>query len=266
MIQHLKAVWTFRYFWMSLVKMDLLTRYRKSVLGVAWSLLHPLAMTAIFCLVFANLMGGGDWKRYAQLTLAGMAVYGFLRDSTLQGTQSLIRHESYIRQIPLPFGIYSLRIMLSNAVHFLITLAVLVVMIAVFQRSGRVFADLWMVLPMIALAVLFAWALAAVAGFATVYFHDLSHLLEIAAQLLFFLTPIVYGRELLVNPEKGTNKAWIADWNPAAAFIETFRKPLIDGTPASAQEYLLAAGTTVAAVGLAMLTIGKLSKRVIFQM
>jgi ABC-type polysaccharide/polyol phosphate export permease len=262
MIQHMKAVWTFRYFWMSLVKMDLLTRYRKSVLGVAWSLLHPLSMTAIFCFVFANLMGGGDWKRYAQLTLAGMAVYGFLRDSTLQGTQSLIRHESYIRQIPLPFGIYSLRVMLSNAVHFLITLGVLVALIAVFQQSGRVFTHLGMVLPMIGLAVVLAWALAAIAGFATVYFHDLSHLLEIAAQLLFFLTPIVYGRDIL---EKGNN-AWIADWNPAAAFIETFRKPLIDGVPADPQAYLLAAGTTAAAVALACLTIGKLSKRVIFQM
>ena len=49
MMNHLQAVWTFRYFWLSLVKMDLMTRYRKSVLGVAWSLLHPLSMTAIFC-------------------------------------------------------------------------------------------------------------------------------------------------------------------------------------------------------------------------
>lgn len=243
--------------------MDLMTRYRKSVLGIAWSLLHPLSMTAIFCLVFAGMMGkDGEWAPYAQQTLAGMAVYGFLRDSTLQGTQSLIRHESYIRQCPLPFGIYSLRTMLSNAVHFLISLVVLIVMIVVLQQSGRVLGDIWMVLPMILVAVVFAWAVAAVAGFATVYFHDVSHLLEIAAQLLFFLTPIMYGRKLLDDRGLG----WLSDWNPAAAFIETFRKPLIEGQLADPQAYLLTVGSTVVAVGLACLTIGKLSKRVIFQM
>ena len=262
MMNHLRAVWTFRYFWMSLVKMDLMTRYRKSVLGVAWSLLHPLSMTAIFCLVFANLMANGNWPLYAQTTLAGMAVYGFLRDCTLQGTQSLIRHESYIRQCPMPFGIYSLRIMLSNAVHFLITFGVLVVMIAVFKKNGEVFAHLWMAVPMLLLSIVCAWALATIAGFATVYFHDVSHLLEIAAQLLFFLTPIVYGRDIL---EKGGN-GWLADWNPAAAFIETFRKPLIDGQPANTQAYLLAVGSTLAAVAVACVVVNKLSKRVIFQM
>jgi ABC-type polysaccharide/polyol phosphate export permease len=265
MVEHMKAIWKFRYFWTSLVKMDLMTRYRKSVLGIGWSMLHPLAMTAIFCLVFAQLMDQ-NWMTYAQATLAGMAVYGFLRDSTLQGTQSLIRHESYIRQCPLPFGLYSLRVMLSNAVHFLITLAVLVLMIAGFQvyegDASKVLAGVWKILPMIPVAFVFAWAVATVTGFATVYFHDVSHILDIGAQLMFFLTPIIYGRQTLAD----RGMEWVADYNPAAAFIDCFRTPLMTGEPAFVHQYLLASGTAAVMGGLAVLTVAKLHKRVIFQM
>ena len=58
MTTYLAAVWRFRFFWMSLVRMDLRTRYRRSLLGIGWSLLQPLAMTAIFCLVFPQLHDG----------------------------------------------------------------------------------------------------------------------------------------------------------------------------------------------------------------
>ena len=49
---YLAAIWNCRFFWLSLVKIDLRSRYRGSVLGICWSLLHPIAMTAILCVVF----------------------------------------------------------------------------------------------------------------------------------------------------------------------------------------------------------------------
>ena len=60
MTTYLATVWRFRYFWMSLVRMDLRTRYRRSLLGIGWSLLQPIAMTAIFCLVFQQMMGASS--------------------------------------------------------------------------------------------------------------------------------------------------------------------------------------------------------------
>src|SRR3954466_13870983 len=102
MMDHLKAVWAFRYFWMSLVKMDLRSRYRRSVLGIGWSVLHPLAMSAVFCLVFAEIMrvqdggvGGfpAQWRGYAAYLLTGMAVWEFIRNSTAIGCQALLMNE-----------------------------------------------------------------------------------------------------------------------------------------------------------------------------
>src|SRR5262245_7104491 len=85
MIQHLTAMWKFRHFLFALVKLDLRLRYRRSVLGVGWSLLNPIAMTIVFTVVFSNLLGGGDPIAYAASVLTGMAVWSFLRDSTLNG-------------------------------------------------------------------------------------------------------------------------------------------------------------------------------------
>jgi lipopolysaccharide transport system permease protein len=306
MIQDLVTIWKFRYFWLSLVKMDLMTRYRKSVLGVLWSLLNPLGMTLIFCVVFTRL-NAAAWDSYAKFLIAGIAAFAFLRDCAVGGCQSLIRHEGYIRQAPLPFAVYSLRVMLSNAVHFLITLGVVVVLVAVLpparldehgkptqgwvnpraQAMGEappatdspptppaglvesvtngdwgVFGRLWMVLPAVVLAMVCGWALATITGFATVYFHDISHLLELFAQFFFFITPVMWYQHAVVPP----GYEWLVDFNPASAFIDLFRLPLVYAQTPDLATYCYATMVTAVAVGVAAAMVNKLSKRVIFQL
>ena len=260
MMQHLKAVWTSRYFWLSLVKMDLVTRYRRSVLGIAWSLLYPLAMTAVFCVVFSQF-NGANWREYAQRTLAALAVWEFLRNTLVQGCKSFLQNEAYIRLSPLPYGIYPLRTVMGNSIHFLISLFVLVVLVAVLG-DVYVHRTIGAVLPAILMAMLFGWGIATVAAFATTYFHDVSHLIEVSAQAFFFLTPIIYGREMLDLKQLG----WLVDVNPAYVFIEIIREPLIAGVIPTWDRYAYAGGLTAASVGLALGTIAWLQKRVIFHL
>jgi ABC-type polysaccharide/polyol phosphate export permease len=261
MFEHLKAVWSFRHFWMALVRLDLRQRYRRSVLGIGWSLLNPLAMTAVYCLVFSSLFGNGNWRDYAPYLLAGMAVWQFLTNSIVQGCTAFIRNESYIRQCPLPLGIYPLRAVMGTAIHFLISLFVVVALVAVLKQSFAVFGVLWAVAPAVVLLVMFAWALATLAGFATVYFHDTQHLVEVGTQMLFFLTPIFYTRKVL----DAKNIGWLADMNPAFQFIEVIRGPLT-GEPPSLVLMAQVSALTVVALGLAFGTIGWLQKKLIFQL
>ncbi len=305
MIQDAATIWKFRHFWLSLVKMDLMTRYRKSVLGIFWSLLQPIGMTAIFCLMFTKLVQSDPFS-YAKFLIAGMVSFGFLRDCTTGGCNSLTRHESYIRQAPLPFAVYSLRVMLTNAIHFLISLLVVCLLVAVFPpvelKDGKaqvrnlreaaldqspaapatppsptaavdpinhgdwgVFARVWMILPALLLAMTCGWALATVTGYATVYFHDISHLLELAAQALFFLTPVMWMRSPTMFPP-GSEHGWVVDYNPAAAFVDLFRLPLVYAEWPTGQTFAVAGVFTLLMIGLAWLMSARLSKRVIFQM
>ena len=85
MIRHVTAIWSFRHFWMSLVRLDLRNRYRRSVLGIGWSLLHPLAMTVVFCLVFSRVLNQTDWRSYAPFLLAGIGNYTMIADAQVNG-------------------------------------------------------------------------------------------------------------------------------------------------------------------------------------
>jgi lipopolysaccharide transport system permease protein len=262
MIQHVTAVWKFRHFLMALVKLDLRQRYRRSVLGIGWSLLNPLAMTVVFTVVFSNLLGNGDPIGYAASVLTGMAVWGFLRDSALNGCRCFMANEAYIRQSPIPYTVYTLRTVLGQAIHSLIALAVVVVMIAIFKSDVTVLSRVALVIPGLLVALLAAWAVATISAFGTVYFHDTQHLLEVGAQILFFLTPIMYTRKLLDDKQLG----WMVDVNPVYWILELTRAPLLTGHMPTGQMYAAGAGVAVALVGLAIGTVAWLQKRVIFHL
>jgi ABC-type polysaccharide/polyol phosphate export permease len=262
MIQHLTAMWKFRHFLLSLVKLDLRLRYRRSFLGVGWSLLNPIAMTIVFTIVFSNLLGNGDSIGYAAYVLTGMAVWGFLRDSALNGCRCFMSNEAYIRQSPIPYTIYTLRTVLGQAIHSLLAISVVVAMIALFNSNANILIRVLEIIPGLLLALLTAWAAATIAAFTTVYFHDTQHLLEVGAQILFFLTPIMYNRKLL--DEKGLG--WIVDANPVTWLLELTRTPLLTGWMPPLEMYLAGAGFTLAMIGLAIGTTAWLQKRVIFHL
>jgi ABC-type polysaccharide/polyol phosphate export permease len=118
MTAYLGAIWKCRFFWLSLVKMDLTSRYRGSVLGICWSLLHPIAMTAILCVVFKYAFGMDNIRTYAPLLFTGLTFWNFFSSVVLQGCNCFFQGESYIRQFPAPMAIYPLRVVLGSAFHF----------------------------------------------------------------------------------------------------------------------------------------------------
>ncbi len=261
MVGHVVGVWRYRFFWLSLVKMDLMTRYRKSVLGIGWSLIYPLAMTTVLLAVFGTIMKSAtmDWRKYALSVLSAMTVWEFLRGCMTQGCFSLIRSEAYIRQAPLPFAIYSLRVVLGNAFHLMMSSTVLLVLLLILHPTGLT-ANAFVAIPGLLLAMVFGWAIATLAGFATAFFHDISHMTEVFAQMMFFLTPIFYSKEQLKE------YAWTTEVNPFALFIELVREPLVSGAIPSTQVYMSAGIFTAAALALAIGAIAWLQKKVIFQL
>lgn len=261
MIGHLTAVWRFRHFLLALVRLDLRLRYRRSVLGVGWSLLNPIAMTAVFTIVFSNMLGAGAWE-YAPSLLTGMAVWNFLKEAATTGSRSLIANESYIRQSPLPYTLYPLRTVFGQAIHAGIALAVVVGLLVIIQQSPRPLLVLPAVLPGLVLAFFAAWAVATIAAFVNVYFQDTQHLLEVAAQIGFFLTPIIYPPEVL----RRQGLDLVVTLNPVNLFLDLIRAPLLTGVPPDGGVYLAAAAVTGVLGLLAAGTTAWLQKRVVFHL
>jgi lipopolysaccharide transport system permease protein len=260
----LVTIWKFRHFWLSLASMDLRVRYRRSVLGLGWSLLNPVIMTVVFCVAFASWLGNGDWRAAAPFYLAGLAVWDFVKHSAVQGSLTFLRNEPYIRQSPLPLAVYTLRTSLGTAVHFLIALGVAVMACAVLNPTDPLtpLYALWAVLPAVALLVVFCWAVTAICAVANVFFHDTQHLAEVCFGICFFLTPIVYPKERLT--ERGLG--FLADLNPVVMFFDVIREPLLTGLPPTTTAFAKAAGVTFVAVTAAVAAFARFERRLVFHL
>jgi lipopolysaccharide transport system permease protein len=223
MLTYIRAVWKCRFFWLSLVHMDLRTRYRGSVLGLGWSMLQPLAMTAILTAVFHSMMGG-DLKDFVPYLMAGFAFWSFLMASTVGGSMCFHQGQAYIRQFPAPMVIYPLRTVLGSAFHFSVALTLVVILSACFRGQPNPLALLALV-PALLLIMTFAWGVALLFGLANVRFRDTQHLTEIGMQGLFYLTPIIYKPEMM----KGHKVAYLLQYHPLMPFLQLVRMPILDG-------------------------------------
>src|SRR5207253_9282547 len=164
--KYLRAIWQCRYFWLSLVRMDLRTRYRRSVLGLGWSLMHPICMTAILCVVFHKLLNI-DIFDYAPHLLGGMAVWNYIVSSSSQGCIAFFQGEPYIRQCPLPLAIFPLRAVLGATFHMLIQLGVVILFVAILGMLGQRevhYMPLLHLIPSTLMLFVFCWSLSIIAG------------------------------------------------------------------------------------------------------
>lgn len=260
MLTYLTNIWKYRYFWMSLVRMDLRTRYRRSLIGMGWSLLQPLAMTTVLWVAFQHFVPVRT-ESYVSHLLTGMVVWNFILNSALQGCQCFFQSESYIRQCPLPLAIYPLRTAIGAFFHFLMGLVVMVAVCAFLVGAPGLDA-LSSLVPTIVLLFAFAWSLAVLCGTANVYFNDTQHLAEVLFQILFYLTPIIYRLEDLGRHRLGA----VLQWSPIVAFLNLVREPLLNHARPTQGEYMYAIAIVGATGGLACLLLSRLQKKLIFHL
>lgn len=260
MTGYLGSMWSCRYFWLTLVRNDLRSRYRRSALGMAWSLLHPILMTAVICTVF-HRMFQQDIREFAPFLLVGLSFWSFLCHAVLQGCQCFITGESFIRQQPLPMAIYPLRVSLTGGFHFLLALGVAIVLTWCGQGAFNPYSLLALA-PALVLLSVFAWSLAVLFGFANVYFPDTSHLAEVGLQILFYLTPILYPPDLVRTHGAG----WLIALNPLASFVQLLRTAVIQGQLASLETLSVTVLTVMITGTAATILLTRLQSKLVFHL
>ena len=262
MTGYFSDVWRLRHFWLALVRIDLRKRYRRSVLGMGWSLLQPIAMMIVLCAVFGQIFDVSV-REYAPLLLSGLTFWAFIMAVVLQGCQCFFMGESYIRQHPAPLAIYPLRTTLAAGFHFLVGFAITLVFVWALNGFGNLPALLSLV-PTFLLLFLVGWSLSVCMGLANVLFQDSQHLIEVFMQVMFYLTPIMYKPEMLTTRLQRHHLAWLMDLNPFAVFLEMIRKPLLEGQLASTSVMYHGALFATLAVLTAGLALKRFEKQMIF--
>jgi lipopolysaccharide transport system permease protein len=260
MLSYLGAIWKCRYFWLSLVKVDLRARYRGSVLGIGWSLLHPIAMTLIMSTIFCRVLSM-EPRFYVPFLMAGLTCWQFLLQTVMGGANCFFQAESYIRQHPAPMAIYPLRTMLANGFHYVLGM----LLVVLFAAGLRGFETLWPLLTLLVsmtLLALLAWGMAIIFGLLNVRFRDTSHLTELAFQALFYLTPIIYEPRVLQDRHLG----FLLHINPVVPFLNLLREPVLYSRVPATWDFLWACSVVLIVGCLAGLLMWREERRLIFHL
>jgi lipopolysaccharide transport system permease protein len=225
MVNYVNRIIALRYFWWTLVRNDFRNRYRRSFLGVAWSLARPVGMTIILCLVFSRIFKD-DRADYAPFLFAGIAMWQFLTECILLGCGCFAEGSAYLRQQPVPVLIFPLRVVLVASIHLAISLVIALALTAFFVGLPSPIILLSLV-PAVAYAFCLGICLATLAGLVHTHFSDTKHVLEIFLQGLYFLTPVIYRPQMFDNRVR---MSWlVVKYNPLNAVLELVRQPLLAG-------------------------------------
>jgi ABC-type polysaccharide/polyol phosphate export permease len=201
-----------------LVRQQLILRYRRTMLGYVWTLINPLMMMTITALVFSNLFKM-ELKTFAIFMFAGMVPWNLFNAMVVQSANAFISNEGLIKKIYLPKMIFPLSVACAALIDSVLSLAALFVII--FAIGGQPSWALFFLPVAYILMFFFALGIALVISVATAFYRDLQHMIAIALQALFFLTPIIYDKTSIIG-----GVAVLLRLNPLTPFIDLFRSPI----------------------------------------
>jgi ABC-2 type transport system permease protein len=236
----------------TLFRRELRARYKGSGLGIAWSVLYPLAMMGIYTLVFSVLWkSAGNLPHYPLFVLAGLAVWGFFQASVQLGTGSLLANAELIKKVWFPRELVPASVVLAQTVAAGVMFAIVIpASLIVVPENARTVA---LVVPFFAALLCLALGLAWMLSVADVFFRDVQHLLGVLFLPWFFLTPVLYGLEQL---PAASEHRWLIHLlrygNPVTPYVEGIRGVVLQATVPGAAllVYIFLAGPLVALLGL----------------
>lgn len=240
---------------------ELRGKYKRSVLGWAWSLLNPLATMLIFGIVFRLFLKvpvpTGDrsgLSNFALFLLCALLPWNFLSNGITGGMGALVGNANLIKKVYFPREVLVAANVASWVVSFGIELGVLAV--ALLLVGNMILPWLIPVVLLMALQTLFVFGIALMLSVLNVSFRDVQHLFGIFLQFWFYATPVVYP--LSIVPERATLFGYdlpvraIYELNPMVRFVETYRDLLYHLRPPSLGSigYLLGVTAAVCLIGV----------------
>ena len=204
-----------------LVGRDMKLRYKRSVLGIVWSLINPLAQLVVFSFVF-GLVLPLNIPNYASFVFAGLLVWTWFQLSLFQATGAIVDNRDLIRRPGFPAAVLPIVTVSTHFVHFVLALPILLVFL---WFEGNLLTATVLVLPLlIALQFLFTLSLSYIVAIWHVSFRDTQHLLGIALLLVFYLTPIFYDASFVPDVYRP-----IYNLNPMVQLVSAYRAVLLHG-------------------------------------
>ena len=225
-----------------LVVRDLTVRYKRSILGVWWSLLNPLFTTAVLYYVFntvfkSRISGGAPFLPYL---LSGVLLITLFNQGLTMGADAIASGAGVLTKVYVRPEIFAASASISSAINFLIGLVPLTVVLAIYHRTPT-----WrfpLVLVVIFCMTLFTTGLSLVLAIAYINFDDSRSLINIFLMALQYMTPIFYPISVL-----GPHTQYVINLNPLTSFLEIFRREFGNSAVSTIQNWEMMLGCSLVA-------------------
>lgn len=218
---HFEVLLKYKHLLMELVVRDIKVRYRKSVLGILWTLLNPLMMMMIMTVIFSYLFQN-KIPNYQVYFLSGYIAFIFFSDATNQSIFSIISNASLIKKVYIPKYLFPISKVLSSLVNYGFSFIALIIVMLLYKAPFKE-TMLLSFIPIIYLTI-FTTGVSLLLAAVNVFFRDIAHLYSIFIVAWTYCTPIFYPESII--PEK---YSWIITYNPMYYFVKYFRSLILTG-------------------------------------
>lgn len=219
-LTELKELSNYWYLLKQLVRRDILTRYKRSVLGVAWTMLNPLGTMLIMSFVFSNLFKTvGNYSIYL---LSGLLVWNFFAQSTNAAMSGLVWGGSLMKQIYVPRTIFGISAIGTAMVNMVLSLVPLLLVIIV--TRSPIYWTIILVPILIMLLAAFSIGVGLTISTLAVFFPDVLEMYQILLMAWMYLTPIMYPEDIIPARFVGIYRI-----NPMFWMVKLFRAIVYEG-------------------------------------
>lgn len=242
----------------SLVGKNIKNQYRRSVLGILWTVLNPLLNMLVMAFVFGNFFKNDISMDYPVYVLSGNIVFSLMRSATTSSLTCMVNNYDLLTKTRIPYAVFPISNVLSSTVNFGFSLVALVIVMLVRMSKGVMFH--WTMI-----LIIFAWlpailffsaGISFVLSVVYVRFRDIKHLYGVFLTLWMYSTPVFYSIDALK-----LDKSYLTamNFNPMLHYLQSFRD-LVNGTIPSGKEFLICYGVGLGCLGLGYL-IFRLSRK-----
>lgn len=206
-----------------LVQKEFKVRYKSTVLGYVWSLLHPLAFASVFYLLFKVIVRV-KVDNYQLVLITGLFPWQWFANALASSNQAFLGNASLIKKTPFPRFTLVLSNIVTDGLHFLLATPVILIFMFVYGLTPSWNWFVWV--PSLALVqATFTFGVALVIATWNLFLRDLERLISLVTLLWFYVTPVLFPPEMM--PEK---YHWILYANPMASVIICWRSLYLTGT------------------------------------
>ena len=219
------ALWNYRGFILGSVKREFQTKYRNSMLGIAWVILNPLAMILVYTVVFSQVMraklpGVDSAFAYSIYLCAGILCWGFFAEIVGRSQNMFLDNANMLKKLSFPRICLPTIVVVGAGLNFSIIFGLFTLFLLITGNfPGLVFCAL---IPLLFVMVLFGIGLGITLGVLNVFFRDIGQLFGIFLQFWFWLTPVVYPISAIPSSFQS-----IIYWNPMTPIIQGFQMVLV---------------------------------------